>query len=85
MNNKQIRQIKAGVHAIGGYRVLNTVSDLADCLLDCWPATEGDAFVAAMHACHESLEGRGDANEAREAFIIAARDAGVSVLPDDAR
>jgi hypothetical protein len=84
MNNKQIRQIKAEVHAIGGYRILNTVSDLADCLLDRWPVTEGGAFVAAMQACHESLEGRGDANDAREAFITAARDAGVSVLPNDA-
>ena len=76
-----IKPVQAEVHGAGRYRRARTVSDLASMLMSDWPAqAKGDAFRHALVACLEAQ----DAARARKAFIEAAHEAGISVLPDDA-
>ena len=64
------------------YRVGDTFV-ATDCLLRRWPEKSGVFYRKARSACLEALEGRVPAYYAREAFIIAARDAGVLVVEHD--
>jgi adenosine/AMP kinase len=80
-----IKPIQAEVDGIGRYRSAYTVSDLALMLMNKWPPqAKGLAFHRALATCLEALEGQPDAEQAREAFVDAAHEAGISVLPDDA-
>ena len=80
-----IKPIRAEVHDIGRYRSAHTVSDLASMLLVEWPAqAKGDAFRHALAVCFDALETQSGAGRARKAFVAAAHEAGISVLPDDA-
>jgi hypothetical protein len=54
-------------------------------LMNKWPPqANGPAFQRALAICLEALEGQPDAEQAREAFVDAAHEAGILVLPDDA-
>lgn len=70
----------------GDCETLQTVTDLARCLLDGWPgSTEGQAYVTALMVCSAVLEnGMDDRPEhARVAFVEAAHEALLFVSPDD--
>lgn len=70
----------------GDFVTLDTVSDLARCLLDKWPVSaDGQAYVTALMVCSAVLENGLDdrPEDARVAFIEAAHEAGLSVSPDD--
>ncbi|EPE99552.1 DUF982 domain-containing protein [Rhizobium grahamii] len=67
----------------GGYRVLTSVQQLAQILLDRWPEDEkNDAWEAASIASMRALESRTNAEAARAAFIMAAQAAGIHVNDD---
>ena len=68
-----------------GYRDIHTVSGLTGFLMsDRWPKKAGNtAFQHALAQCLTALENQGGGNRARKAFVEAARDAGITVLPDD--
>lgn len=80
-----IKEISVEIHGIGGYRNVHTVADLAGILMsDQWPKKAGStAFQHALARCLTALENQGGGNLARSAFVAAARDAGITVLPDD--
>jgi hypothetical protein len=85
LSSVPIKPIKAEVHGLGRYRDAHTVSDLASMLLVEWPVqAKGDAFRHALVVCFDALEARSGAGRARKAFVAAAHEAGISVLPDDA-
>ncbi|NTB01059.1 DUF982 domain-containing protein [Agrobacterium tumefaciens] len=70
----------------GEFETIETVSGLARCLLDKWPASaDGQAYVTALMVCSAVLENGLDdrPEDARVAFIEAAHEAGLSVSPDD--
>ncbi len=70
----------------GGFETLETVTDLARCLLDSWPASaDGQAYVTALMVCSAVLENGLDdrPEDARAAFVEAAHEALLSVSPDD--
>ena len=70
----------------GSFRTLSSVVELADCLLREWPgSTDGDAYVTALMVCDAVLSGGEDdtAEHAREAFVEAAHEAGLSVFGKD--
>ena len=61
-----------------------TISDAdqaASYLLDHWPADSGERYDFAKRVCLEVIEGKRDPEDARAAFLLAAREAGV-ILPD---
>jgi hypothetical protein len=86
MKNPRIELVRAQVHEIGGYRNLVNIENLADCLLYRFPeAGRGEAYRTALAVCLEVMEGgKSTAADARAAFVAAAREVGVTVLPDDA-
>lgn len=70
----------------GDFGTLETVRDLARCLLENWPgSTESEAYVTALMVCSSVLENGLDdrPEDARASFIDAAHEAGLSVSPDD--
>jgi hypothetical protein len=67
----------------GKYRVLTTVADIAQTLIGAWPqGAEGDVWRAALSACLRALEAQVNGDAAREAFILAARDANIELILD---
>lgn len=70
----------------GELETLETVTDLARFLLDRWPGSmEAQAYVTALMVCSAVLENGLDdrPEDARQAFVDAAHEAGLSVSPDD--
>ncbi|MGL4094348.1 DUF982 domain-containing protein [Agrobacterium cavarae] len=70
----------------GDFRHISSVSELAICLMHEWPAsTVGEAYITALMVCDAVLSGGEDdqPEDARAAFIEAAHEAGLTVLPDD--
>ncbi|WP_349962405.1 DUF982 domain-containing protein [Rhizobium sp. ZPR3] len=62
-----------------GRQTITTVREAADCLMDIWP--EPDHSVErdeALRICLEVFEGNASADDARDAFLAAARSAGLS-------
>jgi hypothetical protein len=70
----------------GDLATLETVTDLARCLLENWPGnTTTEAYVTALMVCSAVLENGLDdrPEDARAAFIDAAHEALLPVSPDD--
>lgn len=70
----------------GDFETYETVTGLARCLLDNWPASsDGQAYVTALMVCSAVLENGLDdrPEDARAAFIEAAHEALLCVSPDD--
>lgn len=69
----------------GSFETISTVTGLARCLLDHWPAeASGEAYIIALMVCDAVLTGQDDdqPSEARSAFIEAAHEACLTVFPD---
>ncbi|WP_411036839.1 DUF982 domain-containing protein [Shinella sp. BYT-45] len=64
---------------LGVYRTINSASEAAGVLLYDWPVDEGKAWKAAQEICLAVLEGSADAEESRQAFLLAAEEADVFV------
>lgn len=70
----------------GSFETITTVTGLARCLLDQWPTEgQGEAYVTALMVCDAVLAGSDEdsPDDARSAFVEAAHEAGLTVLPDD--
>lgn len=67
------------IHGIGGYRTVKSTEDAALCLLEKWPTGKGKAYMVAQRTCLDALEGRATAENARQAFIKAAREAQIHI------
>ena len=62
----------------GRFRRVRSTRDAVECLNQ-WPSEGGVAYSEAMRVCHAVLEGGAARRDAREAFIFAAREAGIQV------
>ena len=62
-------------------RFVRDVGSAMYLLAELWPVTYGKAYQRALAFCARALEGRGSAARARLAFIAAAREARVQVVP----
>ena len=63
----------------GAARSVGSVQEAAECLLDGWPRPHGALYVAALRACHDALAGKISTETARQAFLRAAREAGILI------
>jgi hypothetical protein len=63
---------------IGEYRVVWSTRDAANLLLEKWPAS-GDGYQQAVDVCAEVMKGNLPPEQARQAFILAAKEAGIFV------
>ena len=64
----------------GGLRTVTSTDDAARYLLYKWPDQTSKAYHRAKGMCLDALEGRKPDDEAREAFIDAAREARINIL-----
>lgn len=62
----------------GEYRVVWSTRDAANVLLEQWPAS-GDGYQQAVDICAEVMKGNLSPEQARQAFILAAKEAGIFV------
>jgi hypothetical protein len=64
----------------GLYRGVTSVAQMGEILTTQWPEDQqGDAWKAALSACLRALQEQTNPEAARAAFIMAAKDAGISV------
>jgi len=62
------------------YKLVATLWDAAQLLTACWPIDDGDEYLIAIRACRDAIHGDISAEDAREALIRAADDAGIPVI-----
>ncbi|MBD9650191.1 DUF982 domain-containing protein [Ensifer sp. NPDC090286] len=65
----------------GAERLFSTVFDALDFLENEWPVRNGQTYKAAVDSCREALNGRAPASVAREAFVGACIEAGMTPTP----
>ncbi|MEK1896351.1 MAG: DUF982 domain-containing protein [Rhizobium sp.] len=79
-----IKPLEVEFDGVGQYRHAETVQDLAAMLLGGkWPEGKGKKFHSALWRSMEAIEWYVDADTARQAFVEAAHEVGMHVLPDD--
>lgn len=64
---------------LGKFRTITTTAEAASILATQWPLRTGRAYRKAHLTCLSVLEGNGDPETAREAFLKAAQEARVFV------
>ena len=67
----------------GQYRTIASAEEAAGVLIGQWPREDGKALRKACKACLDALEGLGDAEAARRAFLRAADEAKVHICDRD--
>lgn len=83
--NRPIRSVRAAIQGVGKYRGHNSLVDIAETLLNRWPTDwmNGEYALAARLICLECFEGKRPAEDARDAFILALDEAGISIVNED--
>ena len=61
--------------APGRAQMVQGPSEALNCLANLWPDRRGPLYVAARSVCRAAVAGRRSAEEARELFISATREA----------
>ena len=64
---------------VGEKRTLNSVSEAAIFLMERWPGSRVPSYQAALQACTGPLSTAEDVENARRAFLTAAKEAGLNV------
>ena len=67
---------------IGHYAIITNALDAANYMSEEWPVSGGPAVGEAVLVCLDAVLGMASAEESREAFLEAAREAGLYVKPD---
>ena len=62
------------------YKLIESVDEAAQLLIDHWPSHEGCEYMGALAVCRDALLGAVPAAEAREALIRAADEALISYI-----
>lgn len=79
MRGEWSQPVEVELGSIGAYRVVGDTAQAAEALLYRWPVHKGKAYTAAKRICLTVLEGEGAPDDAREAFLSAAKEAAVTV------
>lgn len=64
---------------VGEFRTLSSVSEAAIFMMERWPETHGPSYQAALQACTGPLSTAEHVENARRAFLTAAKEAGLNV------
>ncbi|MGO7540596.1 DUF982 domain-containing protein [Rhizobium ruizarguesonis] len=62
------------------YKLVATLGQAAEMLMDGWPVDDGEEYLIAIRACRDAIHGEVPSEDAREALIHAADEAGISVI-----
>jgi hypothetical protein len=63
----------------GQVRNVRSVAEAAELLVLYWPTRVGEKLLEARQACQDALDGEITCTQARQAFIDAAKEAGIYV------
>jgi len=66
-------------HPFGEIQMIKSSSEALDYLLAYWPAEEAQAYEDALIICQSAIEGKSDPEIAKDAFIVAAYEAGIFI------
>jgi hypothetical protein len=85
MTDQTFKPVQLVLQTSGGSRAIGTAVDAALALLELWPyeKQKEKPYERACQACIRALEDDGPSAAAREAFIKAARSAGIVVRKKD--
>lgn len=64
-------------------RKIATAGDAAECLVTVWPLERGPRHKRAIATCLEALDGRRSSEDARRAFVEAAKESDVVIVRQD--
>ncbi|EPE96959.1 DUF982 domain-containing protein, partial [Rhizobium grahamii] len=78
-----IKPMHVEIDGMGRYRKVQTVQELADMLMSGSWHHHGGKFHRALSTSIRALELHSNAHTARSAFVDAAHEAGMRILPDD--
>jgi hypothetical protein len=76
MSSKWRQPVKIHAPISGDVRIDGPFEALV-VLMDEWPNLRGAGYVRARSLCRAAIAGRKDAEEAREIFVVAAKEANV--------
>ncbi|WEA24052.1 DUF982 domain-containing protein [Rhizobium binxianense] len=62
------------------YKLVASLWEAANMLMACWPIDDGEEYLTAVMACRDAIRGDISAEDAREALIRAAKEAGIPVI-----
>ncbi|WP_064706156.1 DUF982 domain-containing protein [Rhizobium bangladeshense] len=62
------------------HRLVRSLSDVADALINGWPTGDGREYIAAVKTCLDAIQGNIPPDVARAALILAAEEAGIPVI-----
>lgn len=79
MTNLDFLAVTIEVDETGELRNVSSVAEAAEILRQNWPADRGKELSRARRACLDAMEGTGSVEEARTAFVAAAKEAGILV------
>jgi len=79
MSGRWSEGVELNIDRFNVYRTIYTTADAAYYLLHKWPVESGKECSRARRVCLAVLEGRRPADDAREAFVAAAKEAGLYV------
>lgn len=65
------------LHPFGEFQTIKSSSEALDFLLAYWPAEEAQAYQDALIICRSAMEGKSNPDIAKDAFIVAAYEAGI--------
>jgi hypothetical protein len=72
--------VSVELHGPGDHDLIFCTRDAAHCLLEDWPVEDGESFHAALRTFMLVMDGRAEPEEARNAFVTAAEEAGLVVI-----
>ena len=61
--------------------VVDSIERAVECLTTLWPVRNGEAFEYALQICIDGIRGRVSPQQVRSAFVDAAGEAGILILP----
>ncbi len=79
MINLDFLAVTIEIDETGELRNVSSVAEASEILRQNWPVQRGKELSRARRACLDAMEGTGSVEEARTAFVAAAKEAGVLV------
>lgn len=79
MRKHSFESVTVETKKVGQFQNITSVEEAAEFLLYDWPKREGPTYLAAQQSCLDALQEERSVDEAREAFVTAAKAAYIFV------
>jgi hypothetical protein len=79
VNSNWNKGVTLALEAPGQFTTINNLREASWALIEDWPIEDGEALDHALLVIEAALKGKKTPEEARLAFIAAAREAGIEI------